>query len=83
MCSNSHITVHDLPEGILSDQGGPVDDNCTVMPLEVAERSLIVRAIRAADGNQARAAAMLQIERRRLYRKVRYYGLQDLTRSRS
>jgi len=80
MCTHGQITIHDLPEGLRTDSGPAVDDDCTIMPLEAAERSLIVRAMRAADGNQARAAAMLQIERRRLYRKVRYYGLQDLTR---
>jgi DNA-binding NtrC family response regulator len=45
----------------------------------VAERALILRALTATQGNQARAAALLKIERRRLYRKVRQYKLQPFT----
>jgi DNA-binding NtrC family response regulator len=48
--------------------------------LEQMERSLIERALKMTGGNQNRAAAMLKIERRRLYRKVAGYGLEHLTR---
>lgn len=50
-----------------------------VMPLHVVERELIRRALVEAGGMQSKAAELLQIERRRLYRKVRAYGLADLT----
>jgi transcriptional regulator with PAS, ATPase and Fis domain len=50
-----------------------------VIPLDVAERALILRALTATRGNQAQAAHLLQIERRRLYRKVRQYGLESFT----
>ncbi|CAG0949949.1 Regulatory protein AtoC [Phycisphaerales bacterium] len=52
-----------------------------VVPMHVAERELISRALRQAGGMQSRAADMLQIERRRLYRKVKSYGLESLTRA--
>jgi DNA-binding NtrC family response regulator len=48
--------------------------------LEQMERALIERALKMTGGNQNRAAAMLDIERRRLYRKVAAYGLSHLTR---
>jgi DNA-binding NtrC family response regulator len=50
-----------------------------VVPLHVAERELIRRALAQSGGLQSRAAELLQIERRRLYRKVRAYGLGGLT----
>jgi DNA-binding NtrC family response regulator len=50
-----------------------------IIPLDVAERALILRALTATHGNQARAAQLLKIERRRLYRKVRQYKLQPFT----
>jgi DNA-binding NtrC family response regulator len=50
-----------------------------VEPLEQAERHLVAKALRVAGGNQARAARMLEIDRRRLYRMVRHYDLQSMT----
>jgi len=51
-----------------------------VIPLDLAERILVERALRSSHGNQARAAQMLGIERRRMYRLVRHHGLCALTR---
>lgn len=56
--------------------GRLVDD--TVPTLATMEKELITRALKAAFGNQNRAAAILDIERRRLYRKVATYGLRSL-----
>lgn len=50
-----------------------------VLTLEAMERELIARALRVSEGNQNRAAGMLAVERRRLYRKVAKYGLKHLT----
>lgn len=50
-----------------------------VVTLEAMERELIARALVASEGNQNRAAGMLAVERRRLYRKVAKYGLKHLT----
>lgn len=49
-----------------------------VIPLDLAERILVERALRSSRGNQARAAQMLGIERRRMYRLVRHHGLRAL-----
>jgi len=50
-----------------------------IVPLDVAERALISKALVRAGGRQSVAAEMLHIERRRLYRKVKAYGLEELT----
>jgi len=74
------VTVHDLPEIIRRASRSSLDvGDDEIIPLETAERALITKALRAAKGNQARAAQMLRIERHRLYRKIRRYGLQSLT----
>lgn len=75
------VTAEDLPEEIRhADQEVVLDTESGVVPLATAECALITRALRAAVGNQSRAASMLQIDRRRLYRKVRQYGLASLVR---
>ncbi len=52
-----------------------------IPPFEVNERDLIVRALEATSGNQAAAARLLRINRHRLYRKIRRYGLTPRTKS--
>ncbi len=75
------ITVTDLPDETRHAPAGRKDRRGgRIIPLEEAERLLISRALRLASGNQAMAARMLEIDRRRLYRKVRQYDLQGLTR---
>ena len=74
------LAAADLPDEIRAaciQRQLPSDDQ--IIPLDVAERSLILRALTATCGNQARAAQLLQVERRRLYRKVRQYGLETFT----
>ena len=52
-----------------------------IVPLADAERELIRRTLRLTHGNQTRAAALLQVERHRLHRRILRYGLQDLLRA--
>ena len=73
------LPVDALPEHIRPRSAAGPDDG--LVPLAVAERRLIERALLATGGNQARAAAILEIDRRRLYRKVRAYHLESLTRT--
>jgi DNA-binding NtrC family response regulator len=47
----------------------------TLPTLEQMEREHVARALRAADGHRARAAKLLGISERNLYRKLREYGL--------
>jgi len=76
------IEASDLPQFVQATglNRGPATtpDDHPIVPLEVAERALIVRALEATQGHQGQAAQMLQIDRRRLYRKVRRYQLQSL-----
>jgi DNA-binding NtrC family response regulator len=45
--------------------------------LAAAEKSMVARALRKADGNKSRAAELLGIHRRLLYEKLREHGLED------
>jgi len=49
-----------------------------LVPLEVVECAHLARVMREADGNKSRAARMLDIDRKTLYRKLRQHGLMDL-----
>jgi DNA-binding NtrC family response regulator len=62
----------------LGDQTPPARSLEQIMTLEAAERALIARTLQATGGNQTRAAMLLKIERRRLARKIRRYGLTHL-----
>ncbi len=42
-----------------------------------AEKAMVIRAMRAAEGNKSRAAELLKIHRRLLYEKLREYQLED------
>lgn len=82
-CKGGSIDVLDLPERVRGIGAGnawaalDLTDG-PIITLEAAEKGLIVRALKASNGNQSRAAALLSIDRRRLYRKVRLYGLNHL-----
>ncbi len=72
------VDVDALPPQIRQVHDG-VDQFHEGLPtLAQAERNLIERALRLTGGNQTRAAQILGIERRRLYRKVRAYKLAPL-----
>jgi two-component system NtrC family response regulator len=77
------IEVADLPEALRaaaeveSQADGAIQE---IVPLVVAERRLVVRALEVTHGNQLRAARLLGVERHRLTRMIRRHGLQDLVR---
>ena len=85
------LSLDDLPEHLREltvtdadgEAKGSVDtaglgENDPVVPLDEAEKTLVAKALRLADGNQSRAARMLQVERRRLYRMVDRFNLGHL-----
>lgn len=75
------IDVLDLPDRVRGVTSEPLKLDLIdgpIIPLESAERGLIMRALKATNGNQSRAAEMLLIDRRRLSRKVQRYGLDHL-----
>jgi DNA-binding NtrC family response regulator len=73
------ITEVDLPENIR--RAGSVGDAGTasatlpLVDLDAAEKSTIEKALRQATGDRTRAAQMLNISVRTLYRKMARYGL--------
>jgi two-component system response regulator FlrC len=57
----------------------PADDDrvreADILPLEIEERRLLARALKATAGNVRRAAELLKIGRATLYRKIQVYDL--------
>jgi DNA-binding NtrC family response regulator len=86
--ANPQILPEDLPTSIRQGTGEPRSDsrsdgNDVVMTLDAAQQNAVERAMRAANGNQTRAAQMLAIERHRLRRILRRYQLEHLARPQS
>ena len=75
------IEFEDLPATIRDAEPIETNSDDVIITLEASERGLISRALRAANGNQTRAAQMLAIERHRLRRIIRRYHLEHFTRS--
>ncbi len=81
LCRGASITAEDLPESVGSES--VVDTSIGgIVPLAQAERDLLVKALRAANGNQTRAAKLVGVERHRLRRMIDRHGLNALTRPR-
>ncbi len=83
MAGQPEISSSDLPEEMrpAAEAAGALSSSLMEIPtLECAEQRLIARALSATRGNQTRAAEVLHIDRRRLRRKIRLYGLQAMLR---
>jgi two-component system response regulator HydG len=72
-----HLTVEDLPEKIRAYRAdrfvmaaNEVDE---ILSLDEIERRYIIRVIKLLNGNKARAAQLLGLDRRTLYRKLERY----------
>jgi transcriptional regulator of acetoin/glycerol metabolism len=65
-----HVELADLPKSLCR-----AATRRPLTPLEQAEADAILAAMRSCGNNKVQAAAMLQISRSRLYRKVSAYGL--------
>jgi transcriptional regulator with PAS, ATPase and Fis domain len=88
-CADRTIQVAHLPAEIQASHpqaaaSAPFCDADGPIPrLADAERLLIARVLKAANGNQSDAARLLDVERHRLRRKIVLYGLEHLARMRS
>lgn len=72
-CTGTVITLHDLPEDVMSDQPSPVSE--TVAHTQEALR--ILETLQQARWNKTRAAHLLGLSRQTLYRKIRDLGIQE------
>jgi two-component system response regulator HydG len=81
LCTRETIGASDLPETVQFAASITAEPGSgRVLTLEAAERQAIMQALTVSNGNRARAAQLLQIERHRLYRKIRRYQLEHLAR---
>jgi len=73
------ITVADLPETIQDYRRSrlvlDLDDPGQLPPLEEVERRYILRVLEAVQGHRTRAAEVLGLDRKTLYRKLERYGV--------
>ena len=72
------VTVEDLPEKLRTYQRGHIlvegTDPAELVPLEEVERRYILRVLDAMSGSRTRAAQVLGLDRKTLYRKLEAYG---------
>jgi DNA-binding NtrC family response regulator len=82
--SGEQLGAEDMPETVQAAAkcAKGSDGRPPVVTMDAAQRDLVTRALEAAEGNQTRAAELLHIERHRLGRIVKRFGLQHLTRPR-
>ena len=74
------LTVRDVPAAIRAELPPEVAGSVPrggALSLEDSERQMIVRALRAHEGNVTKAALDLGISRRTLHRKLNEYGLRE------
>jgi DNA-binding NtrC family response regulator len=82
LCRGDRIQPHDLPEEVRSGNVatgvGPLG---VVLPAETvkdAEKQVIIRALKEAEGNRTLAAKRIGMSRRTLHRKLHEYQLENL-----
>ncbi len=77
LAQGSTITVEDLPEKVRSYRASHVviagDDPSELVSLEEVERRYILRVLETVQGNKSKAAHILGLDRKTLYRKLEAY----------
>ncbi len=75
----AELTVDDLPPKVRDHRAANVvvatDDPAELVALEEVERRYILRVLEALGGNKTRAAQVLGLDRKTLYRKLDRYGV--------
>ncbi len=80
--SNETISLSDLPDTIPHDAASPRSASEFLLPqrrlgsLAEIERDLIGRALASTGGNKVATSKLLKISRKKLYSRIRKYGLQ-------
>ena len=71
------VSVEDLPEKVRGYESGhkkvEVEDSAEILTLDELERRYIYRALKLLGGNRSRAAELLGLDRRTLYRRIDRY----------
>ena len=81
MTERDEIRASDLPAKIVprAERVEAAIEDGDVPPLEQTlremERRLILRALQVAEGNKSKAAELLKVSRKRIYRKLEEYGI--------
>lgn len=74
------LTVEDLPKNIRAYSSSHVlvgsDNPAELVSLEEVERRYILHVLKSAGGNQTRAARILGLNRKTLYRKLQQFGVE-------
>ena len=72
-----HVSVEDLPEKVRAFKPDKVklaiEDSDEILTLDELARRYILRALRIVGGNRSRAAELLGLDRRTLYRRMEKY----------
>jgi len=75
------IAIDDLPEKIRAYRSDrfvvAADETTDIVPMDELERRYILRVLKLVRGNKSRAAQMLGLDRRTLYRKLERYENSD------
>jgi DNA-binding NtrC family response regulator len=80
LATGEKLTVKDLPEEIHTAPpggGGQQFGDLAGISIEEAEKQLIRNTLKMVDGNREKAAHILGIGERTLYRKIKEYGLNE------
>ena len=77
MCSGSEIMIEDLPPSVSKSTSEASVSIPLGIPLEEAEKTLIMQNLAANKGNKSKTADILGIERKTLHRKLAKYGMED------
>jgi DNA-binding NtrC family response regulator len=80
----NHVSTEDLPERMVSRRATPVTTNVVqgddeILTLEEVDRRYIERALVLLGGNKSRAADLLGLDRRTLYRRLEKYEAETNT----
>ena len=82
MCRGDRITVRDLPAAMREGPGAAATPQKLLaqndLTVKEAEKQLIMRALKEANGNRTQAAARIGMSRRTLHRKLHSHHLEGL-----
>ena len=70
------IGLHDLPESLAPERQAPIVTLPMGLPIEDVEKAYILKTLELLQGNKSKAAQVLGIGKKTLYRRLHEYGIQ-------